>query len=151
MDCYGNDFRAKTKTLPESWYTYAPRITEYYKQKPQSVTKLVTSVLFDVRSEHPPQPRKGGEVWIGKHGIFNGEYWGEMHASEATLFVEGYLACYRTHLSSRPEHFSQSASIYADKISDWYFAGAADHHAINAERANIPIADVLHRFADPEK
>lgn len=143
IDCYTSDFGDKNRTFPESWYAYAPRITRYYTQNPQKVTRRASSVLLDVRSKTPPKPQKGGEVWTEKHGFFNGQYWREMGAAERTAFIEGYLACYREHLPSRPERFARSAETYAGEISQWFGAGATHEDAA--------IADVLYRFADRKR
>jgi hypothetical protein len=151
IDYYANDFGDKNRTFPESWYTYAPRITRYYTQNPQRVTRQATTVLFDVRSKNPPKPQKGGEVWAEKHWFFNGQYWWQIGAAERTAFIEGYLACYREHLSSRPKRFSESAQTYADEISHWFGAGAPDPSDINPKREDVAIADVLYRFADRQR
>src|SRR5512146_258792 len=60
IDCYANDLGDKNNTFPDSWDTYAPRITRYYDAHPQKITRPVIRVLFDVRSPHPPKPPEGG-------------------------------------------------------------------------------------------
>ena len=150
LDCYVNNF-GDTKTFTESWYTYEQRITRYYQQNPHGVARHVTSVLFDVRSENPPKPHKDGEVWIEKRGFFNGEYWREIGTTQRTAFIEGYLACHREHLSSRPEHFSKSATIYEEQISHRLGIDAADPSDINSKLEDVAIADVLYKFADFQK
>lgn len=141
IDCYADDLGDKNNTFRESWYTYAPRITDYYEKNPTSTNRLASSVLFDVRSPHPPKPPKGGETWAEKHGFFNGEYWLEMGKGEQELFITGYLACYSEHLSARKQKFSLTSERYSQKISNWFEK--------NPKGLRTAIADVLYKFADP--
>jgi hypothetical protein len=148
IDCYANDLGDKNNTFPESWYTYAPRITEYYDQNPAKLTRQVTSVLFNVRSKHPPKPQQGGETWTEKHWFFNGDYWRGLGNAERATFIEGYLTCHEAHLSSRPERFSKSATNYVEKISHWFGVTPLDPSEVNAKRERVAIADALYKFAD---
>jgi hypothetical protein len=148
IDCYANDFGDKNNTFPESWYTYAPRITRYYERQPASKNQSVAEVLFQVRSTHPPKPQKGGETWKEKHGLFNGEYWRQIGHDERTAFIQGYLACYGEHLKSCNQKFSLAASKYALDISHWFGIRGDDPAEIDPKRENIAIADVLYKFRD---
>jgi hypothetical protein len=148
IDCYANDFGDKNNTFPESWYTYAPRITQYYDQNPPKLTRQVSSVLFGVRSKLPPKPQKGGETWTEKHWFFNGDYWRGLGNAEREAFIEGYLPCHLEHLSSRPERFTQSSTNYVEKISHWFGVNPTEPSEVNAKRAKVAIADALYRFAD---
>ena len=145
IDCFSNDVGDRNKTFPESWYTYARRITQYYQGPNSQVTRGVTSVLFDIRSKHPAKPAVGGESWTGKHGVFTGEYWRQITPEERVAFVEGYLACYRDHLGARPQKFSQPTGTYAENISRWYGINGDD---MNSKLADVPIADALYKLAD---
>lgn len=149
IDCYANDLGDKNNTFPESWDTYAPRITQYYESHPQKVARPVIRVLFDVRSPHPPQPLEGGEVWTEKHWFFNGDYWGQMSKYEEIAFIDGYLSCYRNYLSSRPKKFSLSSSFYAERITRWFDAEPSKSPKVIAKREHVAIADVLYKFAEP--
>ena len=140
IDCYANDLGDKNNTFPESWDTYAPRITNYYGDHPEAANRLVTKVLFDVRSKRPPKPQEGGETWTEKHWFFDGEYWGQMGKGERDAFIQGYLACYKEHLASRQQKFSLAANRYAQEVSAWFDA--------NPKRYRTAIADVLYKFAD---
>lgn len=140
VDCYANDFGDKNNTFPESWYTYAPRITNYYKDHPDSTNRLAANVLFDVRGKYPPKALEGGETWTEKHWFFDGEYWAQMGTGEQDAFVQGYLACYTEHLSTRQLKFSLPASRYAQKISSWFES--------HPKQYKTAIADALYKFAD---
>jgi hypothetical protein len=146
MDCYAADVGDYNRTLQESWYTYAPKITRYYADNPKNICRRATRVLFDVRSKNPPQPLKGGEIWTEKHGPFNGEYWREMKTPVRIAFVEGYLACLREHLPSRAKRFSKAAQTYSDEVSRWYGIDAADR--ASPKLIDVPIADALYEIAD---
>lgn len=148
MDCYADDLGDVNKTFTESWYTYAPRITQYYESHPQKIARPVIWVLFDVRNPHPPKPLDGGEVWTEKHGFFNGDYWGQMSKYEEVAYIDGYLSCYRKYLSSRPKKFSRNSTFYADRISRWFDAEPGKSPKLRARRARMAIADVLYKFAD---
>lgn len=148
IDCYANDLGDKNNTFPESWDDYAARISKYYDSHPQQLARPVTSVLFDVRSKHPPKPLEGGEVWTEKHWFFNGGYWGEMRRYDQIAFVDGYVSCYRTHLSSHPMRFSKPSSVYAAQISRWFDAEPSKTSKLVAKREKTAIADVLYKFTD---
>ncbi len=146
IDCYANDFGDKNNTFPESWYTYAPRISNYYESHPKLVTRPVSRVLFEVRGTHPPKLAQGGEVWREKHWFFNGEYWGQIGKYEQIAFIDGYLSCYRQYLSSRTEKFSKSSSGYADRITHWFDAEPSKSPKLVAQREKMAIADVLYKI-----
>lgn len=148
IDCYANDLGDKNDTFPDSWDTYAARITQYYDSHPQKVARPVIGVLFDVRSPRPPKPLEGGEVWTEKHWFFNGDYWGQMSKYEEIAYVDGYLTCYRKYLSSRPKKFSKSSAFYAESITRWFDAEPGKSPKLAAKRELIAIADVLYKFAD---
>jgi hypothetical protein len=148
IDCYANDLGDKNNTFPESWDTYAPRITNYYEQNQQHRSRSIGSVLFDVRDKYAPKPQSGGETWTEKHWFFDGGYWHDMNRWERLAFIEGYLACDREHLNSRPEHFSKPVPYYEGRISSWFGASAKNRSEMNVKRQHIAIADALYKFAD---
>lgn len=145
IDCYANDLGDKNNTFPESWYTYAPRISSYYQSHPQQLSHSVTQVLFKVRSVHPPKPPKDGEVWRGKHWFFDGEYWGQIGKNEQVAFIDGYLTCYREYLASRTEKFSKSSNTYANGITGWFDAEPTRSPKLVTQREKVAIADVLYK------
>jgi hypothetical protein len=148
IDCYVYDFGDRNNTFPESWYTYAPRITQYYQQPNSQVSRSVTSVLFDIRSKHPAKPLPGGETWTNRHGFFNGEYWREITPDQRVAFIEGYLACYREHLGARRRKFSKPAGTYAENISRWFGINGDD---MNTKLEDVAIADALYKYADRQQ
>ncbi len=148
IDCYANDLGDQNNTFPESWYTYAPRISKYYNSHPGELSRPVIRVLFEVRSAHQPKPLEGGEVWTGKHWFFDGEYWGQLTKDEQVAFVDGYLSCFRQYLSKRKERFSKTSSAYAARITRWFDAEPSKSPKLVTKRETTAIADVLYRFAN---
>jgi hypothetical protein len=148
IDCYANDLRDKNNTFPDSWDTYAPRITHYYDSHPQKTARPVIRVLFDVRSPNPPKPTAGGEVWNERHWFFDGDYWGQMSKYEQIAYIDGYLSCYRKYLPSRPKKFSKLSVLYAERISGWFDAEPSKSPKLVSKRQHVAIAGVLYRFTD---
>jgi hypothetical protein len=149
VDCYAGEV-GNWKTFTESWYAYAPRISRYYDQHPDMLSRPATGVLYEVRSKNPPKPLKGGETWTGKHAIFDGLYWRQMEDPERAAFINGYLSCYLEQLPSRPLRFSKPPAAYADRVSQWFEDEPAKSSAMKAKREQIAIADVLHKFTDQQ-
>jgi hypothetical protein len=120
------------------------RVSKYYSTPAASRDRLVDAVLFevarDVRSRHPMQ---SGD----KYGAADGELWRQTAKAARTIWVGGYLTCYR-RLTPKTK-FSKSDATYADEITTWYrIVEDQDGSDLDPKRASAKIPNVLRRFQD---
>ena len=134
-----------------SWYQIESEVTRFYNENTPELEKTVIVVIRQLYATGKLKHRKPdytGEYYPEKHGIFDGEYWRQLHFENVLLrFIEGYLVCQREF--KKPEaSFSREAKWYVKQISEWYGVRSDDPGKINEERYQDKIADVLYRLKD---
>jgi hypothetical protein len=116
------------------------KITAYYKNHPARKTMLVTEVWQEVW--HTPGESKPSDVetWKNPHWYLNGLWWRQGSRDEQKGFLEGYLWCVRSRLSSGPRDYALSNEHYFNKLDQYIQShpGADD----------TPVATTLSRFSD---
>jgi hypothetical protein len=91
-------------------------ISDYYHRNLHS-TLNTAQVALRVAARLPGRPSQpGGEVYKGRHGFFDGQWWYESIAPEQLGYVEGYLLCL-----GRLTTASQAQKL-ATAITAWYKA-----------------------------
>ena len=137
-------------TAHVAWLTHSiqgldQKITQYYKGRPADRATLVTEVWRKLVSEtKPSKPAPGGEVYTNPHGFLDGTWWVQSSEAQQLGFLEGYLWCMRTCVEKPVQHYSHSASYYADRIGEYILS-----HRKTAY--NEAIADILSHFCDRPK
>jgi hypothetical protein len=130
------------------WDVLEPATGAYYADHPSERNAPVLDVFTMLALGRPRPPRLGGgEVWEGKHGFFDGQYWVEASQDRRLGFVEGYLECAST-LPQFAGRFPRFAVYYSAEITKWYGTKPPEW---NEEKLSVPIADVLKRYSEPSR
>ena len=118
------------------------RITKFYVAHPESVSLSVIEVWQKVADK--PKASNGadgqGERWKNAHWYLNGDWWTQVSEAQQLGFVEGYLWCLKTQVSTPTESYSGSASSYRRKIDAFVKA--------NPKQGKEAVAVTLHRYRD---
>jgi len=140
VDCETYD-RQNGDFAPVQWTLVEPRISTYYSRHAET-RRTAPSLILEMSGESA-MPNIGGEVYPGKHGIFDGDYWRQMTPSGRTGFVEGYLSC----RSSAPERLPIPKNPIA-----WYVRAIDASYCNNDqdcpdEHATEKIGDILSKLS----
>jgi hypothetical protein len=140
-DCLA--YTAKVKWLSDSTMEgNMARITNYYQNHPADKATPIVEIWRSAQSEGSPEPPhpKGGEAYTNPHGIFDGWYWLGGSELQRKGFVEGYLSCFRRHVQSPSETYSQPINYYVEKINSYFEK--------NPRSGDESIANILSKFCD---
>lgn len=120
-------------------YDVSKYISNFYKQRPGQSGKPVAQVLLEGGPGKQPVAAPGGEVYPGKHGYFDGDYWSQMDPDVRSSFVQGELVCQQAHhLAVDPEH----AVRYTIFINQWFDADNGNSR-LARQRGGYPIVHAL--------
>lgn len=148
-DCYGSEYRGSVPFTKEV-QSYVDDLNKYFLADPAHRKQTVSEALDALRGA-------GGDTAVpssqeaasGPHEGYDGKFWFEADPAAELGFVEGYLACHTAKLKDADAKFSKAPSEYVDLINQAYNI-TEDTEDIDADKAPIKIADVLHRLKDPE-
>jgi hypothetical protein len=147
IDCALNDAGEKQYEAV-AWNVAEQAVTKRYSAHAAELKTPVSSMLVQFVKEQKPGPiQPGGEVYPGKHGIFDGEYWRQSPPEHRLGFIEGYLERH-AKIANSGVSYAQPAAFYVKQISNWYGIRADDPGEINAKRSPRKIADVLYLFRE---
>ncbi|MGD0890129.1 MAG: hypothetical protein ABR923_01250 [Terracidiphilus sp.] len=116
------------------------QITRFYQVHPESKNLLVIDVWQRVEGRAKPVKDKSAEAWQNPHWYLNGEWWMQVSERQQFGFVEGYLWCMKTQVSSTAESYPRSTNSYRQQIDGFIKA--------NPRLANEAVADTLRRFRE---
>jgi hypothetical protein len=135
----------------ESNRAYYRRLTAYFQAHRESLNEPVELILWKVASPPLARPAKeppGGEGAGEKWGVLDGEYW-HLDSDLGRLgFVQGFLECYTRRTKQEQGTFSKPSAWYAAAITKWYGINPENPSAIDPDRENTKIPEVLFRFHD---
>ncbi|HKV05578.1 MAG TPA: hypothetical protein VJO53_10785 [Candidatus Acidoferrales bacterium] len=144
-DCYRFELNMKfanARTFVET----RESVTDFYQNNPDKRSLPVYDVIRIVdREPLSRKPVAGGEIWNGRHGYWDGQWWREGIPADRIGFVEGYLACYRAGAKNAHGSFAKSAAQYVGLINRWYGLNE-ESGDIDSEKEETKIADVLFKF-----
>jgi len=148
-DCYAFEYRGSVAFNKEI-QSYIDDLTKYFQADPERRKQTVSEALDALRgaAEDKPAP-PGNESPPGAHGSFDGRFWFDADPAAELGFVEGYLACHSAKVKDADGKFSKPPSEYVDLINKAYNI-TDDTDDIDADKAPIKIADVLHTLKDEE-
>lgn len=147
IDCATYDAN-ETRLSDSSWHELQAQTSEHYRALAKDSSRPVVSVMMQVARPRKLPSQPGGEVYPGKHGIFDGNFWRMMKADQQLAFLDGYLDCLKAQRVKAPV-FLRPAEWYRSKVSDWFGTKPEDQGAIRSDREEEKIANVLWRFGDP--
>lgn len=129
-----------------SWNIAEKAVTTGYGADASELKTPVSSMLVRfIETQKPGTIQPGGEVYPGKHGIFNGEYWRQSLPAHRLGFIEGYLERH-VKIANSKASYSRPAAWYVNQISNWYGIKTGDPGEIDTKRSPAKIADVLYLF-----
>ena len=148
-DCYAFEYRGSVAFNKEI-QSYIDDLTKYFQADPERRKQTVSEALDALRgaAEDKPAP-PGNESPPGAHGSFDGRFWFDADPAAELGFVEGYLACHSAKVKDADGKFSKPPSEYVDLINKAYNI-TDDTDDVDADKAPMKIADVLHRLKDEE-
>ena len=149
LDCLLFDVGYTQSKCNCSKYIMEPMITNYYKTKPAELNSEVITIFLKLcAQELPVTEPSAGEIYSGKHGNLDGDFWYGRTPDEQLGFIEGYLECQKKY--NKPVAiFSQNTEWYVNQISQWYGLDPNDRNHVNDQlftvekRYIVAIADVL--------
>ena len=146
-DCYVFEYRGSVAFTKEI-QTYIDDLTKYFQADPMRRKQSFSEALDTMRGALED---KGAAPMAdppsGAHGSFDGRFWFEADSAAELGFVEGYLACHSAKLKDADAKFSKPPSEYVDLINKAYNI-TDDTDDVDADKAPMKIADVLHRLKD---
>jgi hypothetical protein len=140
-DCYVYD--AKGIHTATGWTAnhYVQAVEGFYREHSDQRATPVSSVLKQINRTGKPRPiPKGGEEWKERHGYYDGLWWRGSSPSEQLGYIEGYLSCYSTEVTTSARRFSKAFPEYV-KLLNTYMK---EHLHSDEEK----VANILGRFAD---
>ncbi len=148
-DCYGFEYRGSVAFTKEI-QVYIDELNKYYLSDPALRKQTVSEALDLLRKAgNDPSAPVAGATPTEAHGQFDGRFWFDADPAAELGFVEGYLACHAAKLKDADAKFSKPASEYVDLINKAYNI-TDDTDEVDADKAPIKIADVLHTLKDAE-
>ncbi len=148
-DCYAFEYRGSTAFTKEV-QTYIDELNKYFLSDPALRKQTVSEALDLLRKAENDQPAPvAGATPTEAHGDFDGRFWFDADPVAELGFVEGYLACHTAKLKDADAKFSKSPSEYVDLINKAYNI-TDDTDEVDADKAPMKIADVLHTLKDAE-
>jgi len=148
-DCYVFEYRGDLAFSREI-QAYIDDLNKYYLSDVALRKRTVSDALDIVRKIANEQLTPGaGDTPREAHGEFDGKFWFDADPAAELGFVEGYLACHSVKLKDADGKFSKTASEYVDLINKAYNI-TDDTDDVDADKAPMKIADVLHRLKDQE-
>jgi len=149
QDCYAFEYRGSVPFTKEI-QTYIEDLNKYFQSDPALRKQTVSEALDGLRKAAGDQPTPAApDSPTSAHGDFDGKFWFEADPAAELGFVEGYLACHSAKLKDADAKFSKSPSEYVDLINKAYNI-TDDTDDVDADKAPMKIADVLHRLKDEE-
>jgi len=148
-DCYAFEYRGSVPFTKEI-QTYIDDLNKYYLSDPALRKQTVSEALDVLRKSASDQPVPArSESPTPAHGDFDGKFWFDADPAAELGFVEGYLACHSAKLKDADAKFSKTPSEYVDLINKAYNI-TDDTDEVDADKAPMKIADVLHTLKDEE-
>jgi hypothetical protein len=148
-DCYAFEYRGSVPFTKEI-QTYIDDLTRYFLSDSTLRKQTVSEALDALRKAAGDQPMPAAsDSATGAHGDFDGKFWFDADPAAEVGFVEGYLACHSAKLKDADAKFSKTPSEYVDLINKAYNI-TDDTDDIDADKAPLKIADVLHTLKDEE-
>ena len=148
-DCYIFEYRGSAPFNKEI-QTYIDDLNKYFLADPARRKQSVSEALDVLRSSFKDRGGAPAEdPPSGPHGSSDGKFWFEADPAAELGFVEGYLACHSAKLKDADAKFSKAPSEYVDLINKAYNI-TEDTDDVDADKAPMKIADVLHRLKDEE-
>ncbi len=118
------------------------RATKHYADHPDQAGKLAVRVILEVGPKKALPVPKGGEVYSGEHGFFDGNFWRMMSEDQQLGFVEGYIDCL-SMVQPKGAPFSKDPAWYQEWISEWLGTTQRDQGVIRLDRETAAIANAL--------
>jgi hypothetical protein len=146
-DCYGSEYRGSVSFHKEV-QSYVDDLNKYFIADPARRKQSVSEALDALRGaggDTAVSPSK--EPPAEPHSGFDGRFWFDADPAAELGFVEGYLACHSAKLKDADAKFTKAPSEYVDLINKAYNI-TDDTDDIDADKAPLKIADVLHRLKD---
>jgi len=146
QDCYTHEFRGPG-AFNQEMQAYIDELNKYFLADPahrkdtvvQALDNLLTFKAAASASTGTPAPAN----------VYDGRFWFDADSAAELGFVEGYLACHTAKLKDSDGKFSKAASAYVTAINKAYNIND-DTDDIDADKAPITIAAVLHKLKDDE-
>ncbi len=141
IDCYYDTLRrrVRSKAITDE---YQKAISNFYAAHPDqngnTVLRLMAKLVQTLKTTVVRQP--GGEVWNGRHGYLDGQWWRESTDTKRIGFLEGYTSCYEQYVKRPRVRFSRTAEEYLELLTEYFEDPRVDH-------TDEKIANVLHRLA----
>jgi len=148
-DCYVFEYRGDLAFTREI-QTYIDALTKYYLSDVALRKRTVSEALDFVHKIANEQAAPGASDTPTKaHADFDGTFWFDADPAAELGFVEGYLACHSAKVKDADGKFSKAPSEYVDLINKAYNI-TDDTDEVDADKAPMKIADVLHRLKDEQ-
>ena len=148
QDCYAFEYRGSAPFTKEI-QSYIDDLNKYFVADPAHRKQTVSEALDHLRGAAADQSvaTGSGAARTDAHGGFDGRFWFDADTAAELGFVEGYLACHTTKVKDEDGQFSKTATEYVALINKAYNI-TDDTDDIDADKAPIKIAEVLHRLKD---
>jgi hypothetical protein len=148
QDCYAFEYRGSIPFTKEI-QSYIDDLNKYFLEDPARRKQTVSEALDKLRGAAADQsaPAASGSTAADPHGGFDGRFWFDADTAAELGFVEGYLACHTAKVKDADGKFSKPAAEYVALINKAYDI-TDDTDDIDADKAPIKIADVLHHLKD---
>jgi hypothetical protein len=148
-DCYAFEYRGSVAFTKEI-QAYIDDLNKYFLSdvtlRKQTVSEALDAMRKAGGDQSSPAP---SDSPTSPHGDFDGKFWFDADPAAELGFVEGYLACHSAKLKDADAKFSKLPSEYVDLINKAYNI-TDDTDDVDADKAPMKIADVLHRLKDEE-
>lgn len=149
MDCYTGEYHGSVP-FTKDVQSYADAVTQYFQGSVERRRQSVSEALDTIRgaaadsAQAPPAAAGGGG---DSHGTYDGRFWFDADPAAQLGFVEGYLACHAAKLKDADAKFTKPPAEYVPLINEAYGI-TDDSEDVDADKAPIKLADVLHRLRD---
>jgi hypothetical protein len=149
-DCYAFEYRGSVPFNKEI-QSYIDDLNKYFLAEPARRKQTVSEALDSLRgaAANKGSPGASDAAPTDAHGAFDGRFWFDADPAAELGFVEGYLACHTAKVKDTDGKFSKPPSEYVNLVNKAYDI-TDDTDDIDAEKAPIKIADVLHRLKDED-
>lgn len=146
-DCYAFEYRGSVAFTKEI-QVYIDELNKYYLSDAERRGQTVSEALDALRqAANDRSLPASSETAAEAHGEFDGKFWFDADPAAELGFVEGYLACHSAKVKDADGKFSKPPSEYVDLINKAYNI-TDDTDEVDADKAPMKIADVLHRLRD---
>ena len=146
IDCYTNEYRGSVPFIKDVQF-YSDALTQYFQSGAEKRQQTVSVALDAIRGAANDSAQPAGAGGGGSGSAYDGRFWFDADTAAQLGFLEGYIACHTAKLKDADAKFSKPPADYINPINEAYGI-TDDSDDVDADKAPVRIADVLHRLKD---